>query len=113
MHARRRQLLQQAVEVVVSAKRWTVWSLPVIWLVTGVIFHFSRPWLVAVTTGMSIVLFFVVVLILNTQDRHLRALSRQLHHLERAIKQPEVQLESTNKKRHKGQHNGRDGGHDQ
>jgi len=109
MHERLRQFLQQAVEVVVSAGRWIVLSLPVIWLVTGVIFHFSCTWLWVVTTVMSIVTLLVVLLLLTTQDRHISALSRKLHHLERAIKQREVQVESTIKKMHRGQLNGRDG----
>ena len=112
MHERLRQFLQQAVEVVVSAGRGIVWSLPVIWLVTGVIFHFSRTWLGVVTLGTSMVTLFMVWLILNTRNRHARALSRRLHHLERAIKQREVQAERTIKKMHRRQHNGRNGWHD-
>lgn len=112
MHERLRQFLQQAVEVVVSAGRWIVWSLPVIWLVTGMIFRFSHTWLWVVITGMSIVTLLVVLLLLTTQDRHIRALSRKLHHLERAIKQREVQVERTLKKMHRDQHHGRNGWHD-
>jgi low affinity Fe/Cu permease len=114
MHARLRQLLQQAAAVVVSAGRGIVWSLPVIWLVTGVIFHFSRTWLGVVTLGTSMVALFMVWLILNTRNRHARALSRRLHHLERAITRRERHVEHPIKKIHKGQYNGRngDGGHD-
>jgi low affinity Fe/Cu permease len=113
MHVRLRQFLQQAAAVVVSAGRGIVWSLPVIWLVTGVIFHFSRTWLGVVTLGTSMVTLFMVWLILNTRNRHARALSRRLHQLERAIKQRGAQGEWVIKKIHRGQHNGRDGGHDQ
>jgi low affinity Fe/Cu permease len=114
MQARRRQFLQQTVTVVVSARKWIVLSLPIIWAVTGGICHFSRPWLGAMTTGTAIVLLLMVLLLLNTHHRHLRALSRQLHHLERAITQRERHVERPIKKMHKGQHNGRngDGGHD-
>jgi low affinity Fe/Cu permease len=106
MHARLRQLLQQAAAVVVSARRWIVWSLPVIWLVTGVILHFSRTWLCVVTMGTSMVTLFLVWRILNTRNRHARALSLKLDHLERAIQQGEKQLKHAMKKMHRGQHNG-------
>jgi low affinity Fe/Cu permease len=109
MHAQLRQLLQQTVAVVVSARKWIVLSLPIIWVVTGGIFHFSRPWLGAMTTGTAIVLLLMVLLLLNTHNRHLRALSRQLYHLERASTQRERHVERPIKKRHKGQHHGRNG----
>ena len=109
MHARLCQFLQQAAAVVVSAGRGIVWSLPVIWLVTGVIFHFSRTWLGVVTLGTSMVTLFMVWLILNTRNRHARAFSRRLHQLERAIEQRGAQGEWVIKKVHRGQHNGRDG----
>ncbi len=109
MHARLRQLLQQAAAVAVSAGRGSVWSLAVIWLVAGVIFHFSRTWLCVVTLGTSMVTLFVVWRILHTRNRHARALSLKLGQLERALQQREKQLKRTMKKMHRGQHNGETG----
>ena len=91
MHARRCQFLQQAV---VSARRWIILSLPVLWLVTGVIFQFSLTWLWVVATIMSSVPFLVVLFLLTRQERHMRAFSRRLYQLERAMKQM-----------HRGRHN--------
>jgi low affinity Fe/Cu permease len=108
MHARLRQLLQQAAEVV-SARRGIVLSLPVIWLVTGVIFHFSRTWLCVVTLGTSMVTLFMGWRILHTRNRHARALSLKLDQLERAIQQREKQLKRAMKRMHIGQHNGETG----
>ena len=109
MHARLRQLLQQAAEVVVSVRRGIVRSLPVLWLVTGVIFHFSRTWLCVVTLGTSMVTLFLGWRILHTRNRHARALFLKLDHLERAIQQGEKQLKRAMKKMHRGQHNGETG----
>ena len=89
-----------------------MWSLPVIWLVAGLIFHFSRPWLCAVTTGTSIGMLLIVCRILNTRNRPTRALSLKLHQLERAMKQREEQAERVMKKMHRGQHNEGNGWHD-
>ena len=75
MHAHWRQVLHQAVAVVVSARRASVWLLPVIGFVTGVLCRFSRTWLSVVTLGTSLVTLCMVGHILHTRHRHARALS--------------------------------------
>ena len=109
MHAHRRQVLHQAVAVVVSARREIVWLLPVIGFVTGVIFHFSRTWLSVVTLGTSIVTLCMVGHILHMRNRHARALSLTLAQLERAIQRGEKQQQRAMKKRHRGPYNGQAG----
>jgi hypothetical protein len=107
MQTRRRQVLQHAVAVIVAARWWILASLPVLWLVTGVLCRFSPIWLWAVTTVMSSVPFLVVLYLLITQERHRRALSRRLHRLERTIKQREAEAVRALKHRQSKQHNGR------
>jgi hypothetical protein len=63
-------------------------------------------WLWTVTAVMSCVPFLVVLFLLTTQDRRITALSRRLHHLERAVKQREEHGEHATKKIHRGSHNG-------
>jgi low affinity Fe/Cu permease len=66
-----------------------------IWLVTGLLFHFSRTWLSLMTLGTSIVTLFVIFLILSTRKRHTKVLFLKLDRLERIIK-----------RMHRGRHNG-------
>jgi len=109
MHARRRQLLQQATAVVASAGRGMVWSLPLIWLVTGGLLHFSRTWLCVMTLGTSMVTLYLVWRILHRRNRHARALFLKLAHLERSIQRREQQLQRAMKQMPRGQHNGQTG----
>ena len=107
MKERLRPFVQQATAVVGSPRRWIVGSLIALWVGTGLLFHFSRPWLCAVTTGMSMGILFIVCRILNTRNRPTRALSLKLDQLERAIQQREKQLKRAMEKRHRGRHNGK------
>jgi low affinity Fe/Cu permease len=70
-----------------SAWIWIVLgAVIVIWLVTGLIFNFSRTWLSLMTLGTSIVTLFIIFLILNTRNRHTKILLLKLNQLERTIK---------------------------
>lgn len=66
-----------------------------IWLVTGLLFHFSRRWLSLMTVGTSIVTPFVIIPVLSTRKWHTKVLFLKLDQLERIIK-----------RMHRGRHNG-------
>ena len=53
----------------------------IIWAVTGPIFHFSAHWAMAISTGMAIATFLMVLLIQNTQNRDSRAINLKLNEL--------------------------------
>jgi low affinity Fe/Cu permease len=63
-----------------------VFSVAVIWLITGLIFHFSRGWLWVLSTGTSILTLLMLFLILNTRSRHTRSISHKLDQLERVLR---------------------------
>ena len=77
----------------------------IIWLVTGLIFHFSRTWLRMASTGTSIVTVYMVIRILNTLHRRNQTISSKVHQLECALKQGD-KLESVHNKPQNTQHNG-------
>ena len=54
------------------------------WGVTGPFFGFSDTWQLAINTGTTIVTFFMVFLIQNTQNRDAEALQLKLDELIRA-----------------------------
>ena len=58
----------------------------VVWLVTGPIFHFSDTWQLVINTGTTIITFLMVFLIQNTQNRDARAMHLKLDELIRALK---------------------------
>jgi low affinity Fe/Cu permease len=57
-----------------------------LWGATGPIFHFSDTWQLIVNTGTTIVTFFMVFLIQNTQNRDSHAVHLKLDELIRANK---------------------------
>ena len=56
-----------------------------IWAVTGPLFRFSDTWQLAINTGTTIVTFFMVFLIQNTQNRESTAMQLKLDELIRAV----------------------------
>ena len=66
-----------------SAWIWIVLgAVIVLWLVTGLIFHFSRTWLSLMILGTSIVTLFMMFLILNARNRHTKVLLLKLNQLD-------------------------------
>jgi low affinity Fe/Cu permease len=57
-----------------------------LWGLTGPIFHFSDTWQLIINTGTTIVTFFMVFLIQNTQNRDSHAVHLKLDELIRANK---------------------------
>ena len=57
----------------------------VLWLVTGPYFHYSDPWQLIINTGTTVVTFFVVFLIQNTQNRDARAIHLKLDEIIKSI----------------------------
>jgi len=57
-----------------------------LWGLTGPIFHFSDTWQLIINTGTTIVTFFMVFLIQNTQNRDSHAVHLKLDDLIRANK---------------------------
>jgi low affinity Fe/Cu permease len=85
---RRREFVQQVAKFAGSAWAWIILETVIlIWLVSGLIFHFSRRWMLLVTTGTSIVTLFMVFLILKTRNRHTKTIALKLDQLQRTIKQ--------------------------
>lgn len=56
-----------------------------IWAVTGPLFGFSDTWQLVINTGTTIVTFFMVFLIQNTQNRYSTAMQLKLDELIRAL----------------------------
>ncbi|MBI2972259.1 MAG: low affinity iron permease family protein [Armatimonadetes bacterium] len=56
-----------------------------IWAVTGPLFGFSDTWQLVINTGTTIVTFFMVFLIQNTQNRESTAMQLKLDELIRAL----------------------------
>jgi len=57
-----------------------------IWGVTGPIFEFSDTWQLVINTGTTIVIFLMVFLIQNTQNRDSHAVQLKLDELIRAVR---------------------------
>jgi low affinity Fe/Cu permease len=57
-----------------------------LWALTGPIFHYSDTWQLIINTGTTIVTFFMVFLIQNTQNRDSHAVHLKLDELIRANK---------------------------
>jgi low affinity Fe/Cu permease len=60
-------------------------SIILVWAATGPIFHFSDTWQLIINTGTTIVIFLMVFLIQNTQNRDARAIHLKLNELIHAI----------------------------
>jgi low affinity Fe/Cu permease len=64
----------------------------VVWAATGTLFHFSDTWQLVTNTGTTIVIFLMVFLIQNTQNRDARAINLKLNELIRAIDKARDQM---------------------
>ena len=58
----------------------------VIWGLTGPAFHYSDTWQLIINTGTTIVIFLMVFLIQNTQNRDAKAAHLKLDEIIRALK---------------------------
>jgi low affinity Fe/Cu permease len=58
---------------------------PLVWGITGPLFHFSDAWQLTVNTGTTIVTFLMVFLIQNTQNRDAVAIQLKLDELIRGV----------------------------
>jgi low affinity Fe/Cu permease len=58
----------------------------IVWAITGPIFHFSDTCQLVINTGTTIVTFFIVFLIQNTQSRDSKAIHLKLDELIRGVK---------------------------
>jgi len=63
-----------------------------IWALTGPTFHFSNTWQLIINTGTTIVIFLMVFLIQNTQNRDSKAVNLKLDEIIRAVKGARNQL---------------------
>jgi len=69
----------------------SVWALVlavlvvIVWLVTGPLFRFSDPWQLAINTGTTIVTFWMVFVIQNSQNRASKAVQLKLDEVIRAL----------------------------
>ncbi len=57
-----------------------------LWAVSGPIFHYSTSWQLVINTGTSIITFFMVFLIQNTQNRDTKAIHLKLDELIKNVK---------------------------
>ena len=86
MTDRWREFVQHVAKLTGSAWAWIILGAVIlIWLVSGLIFHFSRRWMLLVSTGTSIVTLLMVFLVLKTRNRHTKAIALKLDQLQRTI----------------------------
>ena len=64
----------------------------VLWLLTGPYFHYSDTWQLIINTGTTVVTFFVVFLIQNTQNRDARAIHLKLDEIIKSIDQAQNEM---------------------
>ncbi len=60
-------------------------SFVIIWALTGPYFHFSNSWQLVINTTTTIITFWMVFLIQNTQNRDTKALHLKLDEIIRSI----------------------------
>ncbi|HKB87337.1 MAG TPA: low affinity iron permease family protein [Ignavibacteriaceae bacterium] len=64
----------------------TAFSLIILWLLSGPIFHYSDTWQLIINTGTTIITFLMVFLIQRTQNKDSTALQLKLNELIAATK---------------------------
>ena len=57
----------------------------IIWIITGPVFNYSVTWQLVINTGTNLVIFIMVILIQNTQNRDSRTIHLKLDELLRVI----------------------------
>ena len=67
-------------------------AIVVVWAASGPLFRFSDTWQLVINTGTTIITFFMVFLIQNTQNRDAKAMHLKLDELIRALKGARNQL---------------------
>ncbi len=71
---------------------FVAFSVVVVWVMTGPIFHFSDTWQLVINTGTTIVTFLMVFLIQQSQNRDAMAVQVKLAELIIAVKGAENKL---------------------
>jgi low affinity Fe/Cu permease len=61
-------------------------SLVIIWLITGPVFHFSDTWLLVINTGSGVITFLMVFIIQQAQNKDTLAIQLKLNELIAATK---------------------------
>ena len=64
----------------------------IVWAAAGPVFHFSKAWAEAITTGTGLATFLMVFLIQNMQNRDARAMNLKLNELILAMDKARNQL---------------------
>jgi low affinity Fe/Cu permease len=70
----------------------TAFSIILVWLITGPLFHFSDTWQLVINTGTTIVTFLMVFLIQRSQNKDSHAIHLKLNELVASIKGPSNRL---------------------
>ena len=65
---------------------WVASGIVAIWVLTGPLFNFSDTWQLMINTGTTIVIFLMVFLIQNTQNRDSAALQLKLDEIIRSTR---------------------------
>ena len=63
--------------------------LSAVWVVIGAAVEWSRPWELAVTTGVPVVTLVLIVILQHAQNRNARAVHVKLNELLSALKEPD------------------------